>query len=120
MFRPNNRITLYLYHMDQPTQYGQDFQLAHTFAYGQWHRITQRVKLNTPGQKNGEVQVWVGSKQVLFLQNLRFRTTDAVKIDRYYFSTFFGGDTSDWAPTKDEVLAFDRFKVADSAAGVGL
>lgn len=120
MFRPNNRITLYLYHMDQPDQYGQDFQLAHTFAYGQWHRITQRVKLNTPGQANGEVQVWVGTKQVLLLGNLRFRTETAVKIDRFYFSTFFGGNTPDWAPVKDEAVFFDQLKVADTAAGVGL
>jgi hypothetical protein len=35
-------------------------------------------------------------------------------IDQFYFSTFFGGSTNDFRPTKDERIFFDDFEVSDS------
>lgn len=111
MWRPGGKAVLYLYYMDQPTKYGQDFPLNGTFAPGQWYKLAERIKMNTPGKPDGIVQVWVNDQQVLDLENIRFRAVSSVGVDAFYFSTFFGGNTPDWAPPKDEVSYFSNFKV---------
>jgi hypothetical protein len=66
MWRENGRGVIYLYWNEQNTrgnpsgqQYGQDFDLGLTFARDTSYYITQRVKLNTAGQRNGILQVWI-------------------------------------------------------------
>ena len=41
----------------------------------------------------------------------RFRDVDDFAIDTLYFSTFFGGGSSSWATTADEVVWFDDFEI---------
>jgi Polysaccharide lyase 14 len=41
----------------------------------------------------------------------------AYPLDGLYFSTFFGGSGSDWAPPKDETIDFDGFVISTSAIG---
>ena len=78
---------------------------------GRWYNVTQLVKMNTPGLKNGRIKVWLNGTQVLNEKRLVMRTTNSLGIDLLYFSTFFGGSDSSWAPTNDEVIYFDEFEV---------
>lgn len=78
---------------------------------GRWYRITQLVKMNTPGRDNGRIKVWVDGDRVLDIRDLEFRTNEQLGIDAFYFSTFFGGGDATWAPSKDEVIYFDDFEI---------
>lgn len=118
MFRPDMKLVIYCYHMDKPGTWGEDFELDYTFEREVWYKLTQRIRLNTPGEKDGEIQVWVDDQEVLFNDTLRFRAIDTVKIDKFYFSTFYGGSTPDWAPLTDQYIYFDEFKIYTDAIDI--
>jgi hypothetical protein len=82
------------------------------FRPGVWHHLEQEVTLNQPGKANGRVKVWVDSQLVLDQDRLTFRTTDDLKINGIFFSTFFGGGNSSWATPKDVHVDFAEFQVS--------
>ena len=41
----------------------------------------------------------------------RFRDVASLQIDQMNSTTFFGGGSSDWATSKDEVAFFDDFRI---------
>lgn len=116
MWRAGGEVVQYVYHVDQPTIYGEDFQWdlggQRYFRPGAWHRVEHRIVINTPGQRDGVVQGWFDGVQALDRRNVRFRDVDAFAIDAFYFSTFFGGSDPTWAAVKDEFVYFDQFTVA--------
>ncbi|MEM8832824.1 MAG: polysaccharide lyase, partial [Cyanobacteria bacterium P01_G01_bin.19] len=125
MWRENGKATMYLYHMDQPSKYGEDILLKGSngqdkyFERGKWHNLVQRVKINDGHQSNGEIDAWMDGEQVLDMDNLKFMT-NGDGIDTAYFSTFHGGYGSDWWPEKNDHAYFDDFVVSTNAADVGL
>ncbi|TWT51268.1 hypothetical protein Pla22_40450 [Rubripirellula amarantea] len=78
---------------------------------GKWYRITSLVKLNDVGRANGIILGWLDGKRMLAERGIEFRYTDDLKIDMFYFTTFFGGSTSAWAASKDETIYFDDFNI---------
>jgi hypothetical protein len=82
------------------------------FIPGLWHHIEQEVILNTPDQKDGIIRVWVDGKLVIDQDNLTFRTTEDLKIEGIFFSTFFGGGSTSWATPKDVYADFANFSVS--------
>ena len=81
------------------------------FIPGRWYRLEQEVTLNKPGSKNGRIRVWLDGKKVLDQKKLTFRTTDKLKIEGIFFSTFFGGGDASWATPKDVFVDFAQFSV---------
>jgi hypothetical protein len=81
------------------------------FTPGVWQRLEQQVDLNQVGKKNGRIRVWLDSKLVLDKGNLTFRTTESLKIEGIFFSTFFGGSDRSWATPKDVDIDFANFAV---------
>jgi len=61
-------------------------------ADGEWHCLEMRVKLNTPGEKDGQVDVWVDGRQKT-KKKLRFRKVGTLQIDKWWF-TYWAND--DW------------------------
>ena len=82
------------------------------FNSGEWYEITQRVKMNTPGESDGIIQIWLNGQLVHNQTDVLFRTVPDLKIDQVYFSTFFGGNNSTWATSKNKTVFFDDFKVS--------
>ena len=125
MWRKNGRAELYLYHMDKPDKYGERWYFEGSdgcekyFQRGQWHNLIQRVKINDGNQSNGEVDVWMDGEQVLSIDELKFVTNNQ-GIDSLYFSTFHGGNNSDWLPEREVYSYWDDFVVSTHAADVGL
>jgi len=119
MWRKNGAAVLYLYHMDKPHKWGEDFPLvpggdeSFYFKPNEWINLVQRVKVNTGEDANGEVQVWVNAVEALNLSGLRFVTGDR-KIDTFYVSTFHGGNTPDWGPLNDSYLWIDDIEISAS------
>lgn len=117
MWRENGAAVLYLYHMDKPHQWGENFPLLSKngeqvyFRPGEWVHLVQRVKINSDDSADGEVQVWVNGEEALSLDGLRF-VNGGQKIDTFYVSTFHGGNTPDWGPLNDSFLWIDDIQVS--------
>jgi hypothetical protein len=115
MWRSGGAVVQYVYHADQPTQYGEDFPWnlggRRVFRPGAWHVVEHRIVMNRPGQRDGIVQGWFDGALALDRRDVRFRDVDSFAIDAFYFSTFFGGDDPGWAPAKDERVDFDQFAI---------
>ncbi|TDL21278.1 hypothetical protein BD410DRAFT_790052 [Rickenella mellea] len=77
-----------------------------SFPAGQWITVAERIKLNDPGQANGEVQVWYNGESMINVQGLELRNDATSLIQGMQFETFFGGSTSDWASPEDQKVWF--------------
>jgi len=117
MWRQGGKAVQYMYYMDQVSNYGDDFNWnlngQELFQPGQWHQVEHRIKMNTPGVADGIVEGWFDGTKALSRTNMRFRASGgSFVIDGLYFSTFFGGNTADWEPTRNETVDFDDFILA--------
>jgi len=116
MWRKDGIAVLYLYHMDKPDTYGEDFPLINArndtmyFTKGQWINIVEWMKVNSGTNKDGEVQVWFNGTGVLNLDSLQF-VTNGDMVDAFYFSTFHGGNDTSWSPQNDCYIWFDDIVV---------
>lgn len=121
MWRREGRIVIYAYLPTSQT-WGTDFPWDYGGTWrklipGRWTALEIRVKLNTPGRSDGEIDCWLDGERACEVRNLRFRDVDSLKIDNIMFSTFFGGNTADWAPSKDEYATFDNFVLGGKYVG---
>ena len=87
-----------------------------SFAPGDWTTIRQRVQLNTPDGEDGRITVWQDDRLVLDRGGLEFRSTDQLRIDGLFFSTFFGGDDPSWASPVDQQVDFAEFTLTEGSA----
>ncbi|MGF1515553.1 MAG: polysaccharide lyase [Elainellaceae cyanobacterium] len=112
MWRRDGQGEVYAY---LPTSEGYGTSIgrgAWTFTPGEWHDLEQEVVLNQPGKADGQVRVWLDDKLVLEERDLTFRTTDKLKLDGIFFSTFFGGGDRSWSTPKDVHADFANFRVS--------
>lgn len=88
------------------------------FERGRWHRLRQRVTLNTPGQDDGRVALWIDGRLVGEVGGLRIRDVPGLMLDGVFFDVFFGGNDDTWAATADTHVDFARFE-AEPLTGAG-
>mgnify|MGYP002128674054 FL=1 len=91
-----------------------------TFVPGRWHHIEMHVRLNTPCHFDGLVEGWFDGAKAAHYPAFYFRDTPtaSMKIAWVFFSTFFGGSSSDiWKASKDEHATFDEFIVSTGRIG---
>jgi hypothetical protein len=88
-----------------------------TWPTGAWTSVEQHVRLNTPGQSDGLVQVWLNGTLVLEQDGLTFRTTPSLQIEGLFFSSFFGGGDASWATPRDQYADFAGFEIAKQRIG---
>lgn len=122
MWRAGGRAVQYVYHPDQPTDYGQDFPWdrggQRLFRPGTWHRLEHRLRMNAPGLRDGLLQGWFDGDLALDASGLRFRDVDSLAVDLFFFCTFFGGDDPSWAPGRDEHVWIDDVVVSTGPVGL--
>jgi hypothetical protein len=117
MWRRNGLAVLYLYHMDKPGKYGEDYPLVNGvsdtmyFSRGKWINLMERIKINSGTNKNGEVQVWFNGEEVLNIGGIQF-VSNGDLVDAFYFSTFHGGNDSTWCPQNDSYIWFDDIVIS--------
>lgn len=110
MWREEGKLFAYLYHMNQPDDYGEYLPLGVSLKPGRWYKLLQRVKLNRPGANDGQLQIWMDGKQLLTRKDIAYRNTSKTHIDTFYFSTFYGGSSNAWAPKVTSLADFDDFR----------
>lgn len=128
MFQSSGHIILYPYLPPLPgSRYGQGKwgdalklrRAAETgrpaaFVPGRWHQIAQHIELNTPGKNDGRLRVWLDGELVLDRADVGFRTRDELEqngVGGIYFSAFFGGNSPDWSPSRDQRLWIDDVRL---------
>jgi hypothetical protein len=71
------------------------------------------MRMNNAGQHDGILEAWFDGQQVLSSSAFLYRITGATfGIDSLYFSTFFGGSDTTWAPVADQIADFDDFTIS--------
>jgi hypothetical protein len=86
-----------------------------TFPAGRWVQVVQHVRLNTPGQADGVLDVWFQGEQVLHRTDITYRSTRDLKIDGLFFSSFFGGGDRSWATPRNQYADFAGFRLSAAA-----
>jgi|GEM_PF-6384260 len=127
MWRQNGTPVVYGYLPGKyAAPYGYDFKLKNQnsgqedrLPVGEWICLEQFVQLNDVGQANGKIKAWLNGDLGVNVSDATFRTTnnDATKVGQMLFSTFYGGNTDDWAPSKDTHASFDNFIISDKRIG---
>jgi hypothetical protein len=87
---------------------------AFQFKAGQWNTVSQRLKLNDPGQKNGEQELFINGQSVIRLTNVMITSNPSAKIFGIMAQTFFGGGSSDFAPPSDQTAWFRDWSLSMS------
>ncbi|CEL54489.1 polysaccharide lyase family 14 protein [Rhizoctonia solani AG-1 IB] len=84
------------------------------FETGKWNYVAQRIKLNTPGKADGELQVWFNGKSIWSVGGVVFRGAGmhTSRVRGLMVQSFFGGHEAYWASRKDQRLWFADFSVA--------
>jgi hypothetical protein len=99
---------------------GGDFK----FQSGQWHNVTQIVKVNSKGEedevRDGHLAVYLDSQPVIQVQNLillkrGYNGEDSeMQQVKFMFSSFFGGHDKSYQTPKDQWIAWKGFKMSTS------
>lgn len=113
MWQKDGSLVQYIYHPDQPRRFGDFIPFdMQPLTLGKWHTLQTRVTLNQAGKKNGIIRTWLDGKIVLDLRNMRFRNGKNLKIDRFLFALFYGGQGREWAPPYNSYSYIDDVRVA--------
>ena len=81
MWREEGCIVFYVYHVDQPGEFGQDVGWGTAFERGQWHVVELLGVMNEPGKNDGVLMGWLDGRLVADRRDLRFRDVETLKID---------------------------------------
>ncbi len=111
MWREGGSFKLYLYAVGATGQY---FDLGASLQKNKWHTIRQHVKMNSIGSSNGTIRTWLDGKLIKTIGGLEFTKTKALLCDKFFFSTFFGGGTGNWAPNADVHTSFDNILITQT------
>jgi hypothetical protein len=119
MWHEQGQVDLYLYHQDRRSGCGDTYRSnpPSGFARNRWCRITERVVVNTPGARDGLVEVWYDGRKSLSLPQARLRGNvgaGVALVDAISLQTFYGGDSRSWAPPHATHAAFAGFHLLDS------
>lgn len=77
----NIRAGVYYYHPDQIGGYGDGGVFGPILEIGVWHCIELMVKMNTIGQKDGEIKVWVNGNPEFSRTGMRWRDIPELAIN---------------------------------------
>lgn len=104
----------YVYHGEMHGEpmypYGTYLRWSRGLSTGEWHRIDQFVRMNTPGDHDGVLRGWVDGQIALDRDGLLFRGSDAedVRVQEFVNTVYFGGQ---WASPVDNALYFDDLEI---------
>lgn len=104
----------YFYHgqMDGPYGDGYYWDAPGELNTGQWYKITQYVKMNTPGQSNGIYRGWVDGQLAYDKRDLYFRDEgygDTLRVGNFWMHHYYGGSPT---PNHDIRVYIDNLTVS--------
>ncbi len=112
-------IGFYCYHMDMTGVYGSGWKWDREghglLQNNRWYCIEQYVKLNTPGQADGILRGWVDRRVAFEKTDIRFRSTDALKVENVWINVYLGGK---WSAQSDHHLYIDEVVISEHPIGL--
>jgi len=84
------------------------------FETNKWYKIQQTIKANTPNKSDGTMKVWINDQLATNYGNMKYIADGKhgkYSVDRLLFSTFYGGGTDDYKPTRDTYTLFKNIQV---------
>ena len=112
LWKGGGALKIYLYRAGQSSKWGDEEDLKTKLVADQWIRLKERVRLNRPGEYDGQIEAWVNGERVYSRSDFIFRTNLASwKLDTFLFETFYGGGSSEYAPSRDNFAEFADFKI---------
>ncbi|MGL5866333.1 MAG: polysaccharide lyase [Dermatophilaceae bacterium] len=117
-WRAGGTLVAYLYTPDRnpgDVACGLDIPFFEGAVADKWYTIRQHIRMNTPGERDGLLDMYVDGKRTLHKTDMYYRISGKsdVKIDRAMFHTFRGGKDGDprFFSPNDDHLQFDHFKI---------
>ncbi len=110
-------LEFYFYHPDQRGGYGDHKKCTATLQRGRWHSLETMVKVNTLGEKDGEIGCWLDGKLVGEAKGLRFRDIEDLRIRSVGFSNYWGGAGDENTAPVDQVHYIDNMVIATDYIG---
>ena len=118
MWRRDGRGEAYVYHKHQAGSFGDSFSFPQDFRFATDAplRVRQRVTMNTIGERDGTLRVWIArgdqpERLVVARNDLEWRTVDTFGVDSIDVETFHGGGDPTWAPSRACWVEFGAFTV---------
>ena len=84
------------------------------FKTNKWYKIQQTIKANRPYKADGTMKVWINDQLATSYGNMKYIADGKhgkYSVDRLLFSTFYGGGTDDYKPSKDTYTRFKGIRV---------
>jgi|GEM_PF-1566292 len=104
---------LYCYHLDQPTGYGEKFRQnigePRYITSGQWIDFQMMMKLNTPGQADGEIKLWIDGELKMHYNTIRFRTIPELQLNAAALGGYIGGTCTS---ARDQKIWDDHYMIS--------
>ena len=109
MWREDGRIIPYVYHYNQPDEFGDTFgETLGYFTDLKEHKIKYYAVLNTGANADGILKIYLDDVQVFDKRDLVYRT-DESKIDTAHISIFAGGSDASWNMTGSGYIRLGYF-----------
>ena len=90
-----------------------NFNETSYFVKDKWIRIKEHIELNTPGQPDGLLQVWIDGKLKVDYDKIIWRVLSHVYTLGFQIESFFGGSTEPWATPIETFTYYKGFKFSD-------
>jgi len=74
----------YPYHIDQKGPWGDNWPIDVEFPADKWFCLEMMVKMNTAGERDGELHLWVDGKHVYGKTDIRWRLDPTVQVGRAF------------------------------------
>jgi hypothetical protein len=113
------QVGFYTYHADMGA-WGEHMLWPASLERNRWYCLEARVRLNSiagsRGNPDGILEGWVDDRLVFSQRDLRFRDTDALKIEKAWGNVYVGGA---WTADRDMALYLGDVVIARSRIGCG-
>ena len=110
-------LHFYVYHPDQRGGYGDNRECQGTLQPGRWHSLETMLKVNVPGQKDGEVACWLDGQLIGEAKGLRFRDVEDLRIRKVRFDNYWGGAGDENTAPVEQAHYMDNIVVATDYIG---
>lgn len=111
-------LSAYAYEMDDKSGWGSIWPWGlgsgGLLENNRWYAVEQYVKLNTPGQADGEYRAWLDGQLVAERTGIRYRSVPDLRIESIWMNVYHGGSTPS---PRDMSLYIDNVVVAKRYIG---
>jgi hypothetical protein len=113
----------YSYHLDKPTQWGDDYKPRPTerkaIEVGRWYCLERHMKLNSvdPLKADGREELWVDGELAIRREGLRFRKVPEVRITAFELEVYYHGLPEKFTEENPIRVYFDNVVIATERIG---